>query len=124
MLACAKHLVAGGVPQNGLNGAPADISERTLREVFLLPFACAVKAGVYSVMPAHNEVNGIPCHCDHKLLSKLLREKWGFDGFVVSDWNDIEGLFSVHRVATNRKQADRLAVLAGIDMHMHGGDFF
>ena len=62
VLACAKHLVAGGISDNGLNGAPAEVSERTLHEVFFPPFIRAVQAGVLSAMPAHNEVAGVPCH--------------------------------------------------------------
>ena len=124
VLACAKHLVAGGVPENGLNGAPADVSARTLEEVFLPPFRRAVEAGVETVMPAHNEVNGVPCHGDRRLLTDRLRGAWGFQGLVVSDWMDVERLHTVHRVAGSRAEATRLAVLAGIDVNMHGGDFF
>ena len=71
VLACAKHFVAGGIPYNGLNGAPADVSDRTLQEVFYPPFVKAIEAGVFTIMPAHNEVNGIPCHADKKLLTDL-----------------------------------------------------
>ena len=124
VLACAKHLVGGGAAENGLNGAPAELSERTLREVFYPPFARAVRAGVASVMPAHNEVNGVPCHADAQLLGALLRDTWGFDGFVVSDWNDIARLHTTHRIAESRLEADELAVSAGIDVHMHGAEFF
>lgn len=124
VLACAKHLVAGGVPDNVLNGSAAELSERTLREFFLPPFERTVEAGVFTLMPSHNEVNGVPCHADEQLLNRELRDHWGFKGFVVSDWLDIERLHSVHRVAETRRDADRLAVLAGVDMHMHGGQFF
>jgi beta-glucosidase len=124
VLACTKHLVAGGVPDNVFNGSAAEISERTLREFFLPPFERTIRAGVYTLMPAHNEVNGVPCHADERLLNDELRSTWKFQGFVVSDWLDIERLHSVHRVAETRKDADRMAVLAGVDMHMHGGQFF
>ncbi len=124
VLACAKHLVAGGVADNGLNGAPAELSQRSLHEFFLPPFERAVAAGAYTVMPSHNEVNGVPCHADRALLTDLLRGSWGFDGFVVSDWLDIVRLHTVHRVAETRAAADQLAVDAGVDMHMHGGEFF
>jgi beta-glucosidase len=124
VLACAKHLVAGGSPENGLNGAPAEVSERSLREVYYPPFERAVRMGVYSLMPAHNEVNGIPCHADGPRLTGLLRGEWGFEGLIVSDWNDVAGLHAVHRVADSLKEASRMAVAAGIDMHMHGGGFF
>jgi beta-glucosidase len=124
VLACTKHLVAGGVPDNVFNGSAAELSERTLREFFLPPFERTVQAGVYTLMPSHNEVNGVPCHADDQLLTRELRGGWGFQGFVISDWLDIERLHSVHRVAETRRDADRMAVLAGVDMHMHGGQFF
>lgn len=123
VLACTKHLVAGGVPENVLNGSPAELSERALHEVFLPPFRRTVEAGVFTLMPSHNEVNGVPCHGDERLLRDTLRERWGFGGFVISDWLDIERLHSVHFVAETRKDADRMAVLAGVDMHMHGAQF-
>ncbi|MEY2930637.1 MAG: hypothetical protein RL033_1386 [Pseudomonadota bacterium] len=124
VLACAKHLVAGGTPNNGLNGAPSELSERTLEELYYPSFERCVEAGVFTLMPAHNEVNGIPCHADPDLLTRRLREGWGFRGFVISDWLDVERLRSVHHIAETRADADRLGVLAGIDMHMHGGEFF
>jgi beta-glucosidase len=124
VLACTKHLVAGGVPDNVFNGSAAELSERTLREFFLPPFERTLQAGVYTLMPSHNEVNGVPCHADEQLLTRELRGNWGFQGFVISDWLDIERLHSVHRVAETRRDADRMAVLAGVDMHMHGGQFF
>ena len=123
VLACTKHLVAGGIPNNGLNGAPSELSERTLHELYYPPFERTVKAGVFTLMPSHNEVNGVPCHADQDLLTRRLRQEWGFRGFVISDWLDIERLRSVHHIAETRADADRLAVLAGIDMHMHGGEF-
>jgi beta-glucosidase len=124
VIACTKHMVGGGVPDNVFNGSAAELSERTLREFFLPPFERTVRAGVYTLMPAHNEVNGVPCHADDRLLTQELRQGWGFSGFVVSDWLDIERLHSVHRVAETRADADRMAVLAGVDMHMHGAQFF
>lgn len=124
VLACTKHLVAGGVPDHVLNGSAAELSERTLREFFLPPFERTIEAGVYTLMPSHNEVNGVPCHADDRLLNGQVRGEWGFKGFVVSDWLDIERLHSVHHVAETRRDADRMAVLAGVDMHMHGGQFF
>ena len=124
VLACAKHFIAGGIPINGLNGAPADVSERTLHEIFFPPFQEAVKTGVYSIMPAHNEINGIPCHAHQQYLTDLIRHQWGFGGIYVSDWMDIERLYSVHKVAASEKDADQIAVLAGLDVHMHGPKFF
>ena len=123
VIACAKHFIAGSEPINGLNFSPMDISERTLNEIYLPPYNSAVDAGVFSIMAAHNEVNGIPCHANKKLLTDLIRNKWGFKGFYVSDWLDIERLETLHRVARNFKEAIYIAVDAGIDMHMHGPNF-
>ncbi len=123
VLACAKHLVAGGEPINGINGAPTDISERTLREIFFPSFKAAAEAGVATVMAAHNELNGIPCH-SNKWLFDLLRKDFGFKGFVVSDWMDIERIYTRHKAASSLEGAAMLAVNAGIDMHMHGPKFF
>ena len=123
VIACAKHLIAGSEPINGLNLSPMDISERTLNEIYLPPYKSAVDAGVFSIMAAHNEVNGVPSHSNKKLMSNLIRNEWGFDGFYVSDWLDIERLETLHKVARNFKEAVYLAVDAGIDMHMHGPNF-
>ncbi len=123
VIACAKHLIAGSEPINGLNFSPMDISQRTLNEIFLPPYKSAVNAGVFSIMAAHNEVNGIPSHSNKKLMTNLIRGRWDFKGFYVSDWLDIERLETIHRVARNFKEAVHLAVDAGIDMHMHGPNF-
>ena len=123
VIACAKHLIAGSEPINGLNLSPMDISERTLYEIYLPPYKSAINSGVFSIMAAHNEVNGIPSHSNKKLMSDLIRNQWGFNGFYVSDWLDIERLETLHRVARNFKEAVYLAVDAGIDMHMHGPHF-
>ncbi len=124
ILACAKHFAAGGDPPNGLNAAPMDVSERTVREVYLPPFKAAVDAGAYTVMTAHNEINGVPCHANGWLMNEVLRREFGFVGFVVSDWMDIERLATLHHVAANQKEAVYQTVTAGMDMHMHGPNFF
>lgn len=121
--ACAKHLVAGSEPINGLNVAPTDLSERTLWDIYYPPFKASVDAGVFTAMPAHNEINGIACHASRFLMTDLLRKKWGFKGFYVSDFKDIERLAEVHRVAANQKEAVYKTVVAGMDMHMHGPQF-
>lgn len=125
VVACAKHLIAGGEPSGGLNAAPMDISERKLRELYLPPFIAAVKeAKVGTVMAAHNEVNGIPCHGNKWLLNYLLRDELGFDGFVVSDWMDIERLHSMHHWVPDSTEAFVVSVESGIDMHMLGDKYF
>lgn len=124
VIACAKHLIAGSESVNGLNAAPTDVSKRTLMEVFLPPYRRAIQeADVFSIMAAHNEVNGIPCHMDQWLMTDLLRKEWGFDGFYVSDWNDVSRISSLHFVAEDFKEASYLSVNAGLDMHMHGPFF-
>ena len=125
VIACAKHLIAGGEPFGGLNAAPMDLSERQLREIYLPPFIAAVKdAHVGTVMAAHNEINGIPCHGNSWLLKDLLRDEMGFDGFVVSDWMDIERLYAMHHWAPDSTEAFVRSVEAGIDMHMQGDNYF
>ena len=124
VIACAKHLIGGGESINGLNLAPTDISERTLLEMHLPPYKKAVQEGkVFSIMTAHNEINGVPCHMDKKLMTDVLRNQWGFQGFYVSDWNDVERIHSVHGAAENFKEATMFSVNAGLDMHMHGPQF-
>jgi len=124
VIACAKHFIGGSQPVNGTNGAPADLSERTLREIFFPPFETAVKSGALTFMMAHNEVNGIPCHSNEWLMQEVLKKEWQFKGFIVSDWMDIEHLHDLHQTAINNKDAFCQAVNAGIDMHMHGPQFY
>ncbi|MCD7937499.1 MAG: glycoside hydrolase family 3 C-terminal domain-containing protein [Tannerellaceae bacterium] len=123
VIACAKHFVGGSQPINGINGAPCDISDRTLHEVFLPPFKDCVDAGVFTFMMAHNELNGIPCHVSRYLMTDILRDRWQFDGFVVSDWMDIERVHDKHATAATLDEAYLQSVAHGMDMHMHGPDF-
>lgn len=120
VLACIKHFAGGSQPINGTNGSPTDLSERTLREVFFPPFEAGVQAGAMSLMTAHNELNGIPCHSNEWLMEDVARGEWGFKGFIVSDWMDIEHLYDLHAVAENLKEAFFQSIMAGMDMHMHG----
>ena len=120
VLACIKHFVAGSEPLCGKNVSPADLSERTLREVFFPPFKKGVDAGALSLMVAHNELNGIPCHSNSWLMENVLRKEWKFQGFIVSDWMDVEHLYEVHHTAENLKEAYYQAIMNGLDMHMQG----
>lgn len=123
VIACAKHFVGGSQPVNGINGAPFDASERTLREVFLPPFRACIEAGVHSVMAAHNEVNGHPAHGSKWLLTDLLRGEMGFKGFIVSDWKDVERLVDKHAQVATEVEAFIRSVACGMDMRMHGPVF-
>ena len=124
VLGCVKHFVGGSYAINGTNGAPCDVSERTLREVFFPPFKAAIQqGGDWNVMMSHNELNGIPCHTNIWLMNDVLRKQWGFKGFVVSDWMDIEHCVDQHRTAANNKEAFYQSIMAGMDMHMHGPEW-
>ena len=121
--ACGKHLIAGSEPSNGTNAAPMDVSERTLREVYLPPYKAVVENGVFTLMAAHNELNGIPCHADKNMMTDIMRKEYGFNGFIVSDWMDVERIYDLHHAAPSLEEAFRLTVDAGLDMHMHGPKF-
>ena len=123
VIACAKHFIAGSDPVNGLNSSPMDISDRNLREIYLKPFEKAIDVGVYSIMAAHNELNGVPCHMNKYLMTEVLRKELQFKGFIVSDWMDIERIHTLHKTAKDIKDASFLSVDAGMDMHMHGPYF-
>ena len=124
VLGCVKHFVGGSYAINGTNGAPCDVSERTLREVFFPPFKAAIQqGGDWNVMMSHNELNGIPCHTNRWLMTDVLRKEWKFKGFVVSDWMDIEHCVDQHRTAANNKEAFYQSIMAGMDMHMHGPEW-
>src|SRR5690242_18368078 len=113
-----KHYMGYSFPLTGRDRTPAWIPENYLREYFLPTFETAVKAGARTIMVNSGEINGVPGHINHHVLTDILRTELGFKGFVVSDWQDIKKLVSVWRIAANDKEATRLAVMAGIDMSM------
>ncbi len=119
LLACAKHFAAYGAAQAGRDYNTVDISERTLREIYLPPFHAAVDAGALSVMSGFDELNGIPATANRFLLQQVLRDEWGFPGFVVSDYTAVNELVN-HGIAANEYDADRAALNAGLDMDMQG----
>ncbi|QUB69106.1 glycoside hydrolase family 3 C-terminal domain-containing protein [Prevotella melaninogenica] len=124
VLGCVKHFVGGSYSINGTNGAPCEVSERTLREVFFPPFKAAIQqGGDWNVMMSHNDLNGVPCHTNSWLMTDVLRKEWGFKGFIVSDWMDIEHCVDQHRTAANNKEAFYQSIMAGMDMHMHGPEW-
>ncbi len=123
VLACMKHYMGYSVPLNGKDRTPAWIPERQLRELFLPPFAEAVKAGALTVMINSSEINGIPTHSNYHIITEILKKELGFKGFVVSDWEDIKRLYDRDRVADSPKEAVRMAVMAGVDMSMVPYDY-
>lgn len=130
VIATLKHFAAHGEPESGMNCGPVNVSERVLRETFLKPFKEAVQdAGVVSIMPSYNEIDGIPSHANQWLLNKVLREEWGFNGFLVSDYYAITELFDReathgHHLASDKKEAAKLAVQAGVNMELPEPDCY
>jgi beta-glucosidase len=119
IIATAKHFVADGEPIAGLNGSAYDTSERILHEIHLPPFKAAVEeARVGCIMPAHHSLNGIPCHANAYIMNDILRESYGFDGFVVSDNNDIFNLMNLMHVAKTWTEAARLSLDVGVDTEL------
>src|SRR5258707_6070005 len=116
--ASLKHYMGYSFSFNGRDRTSAWIPENYLREYFLPTFDAAVKPGAHTVMVNSAEINGIPGHVNHHILTDILRDELGFKGFVVSDWEDIKKLVTQWHVAANEKEATRMAVMAGIDMSM------
>jgi len=120
---CMKHYLAYSVPRSGKDRTPAYVPDRELRQYFLKPFATAVEAGTATCMVNSSEINGVPVHSSTFYLKDLLRDELGFEGFVVSDWADIENLYTREMVAKDRREAVKMAVMAGIDMSMVPYDY-
>lgn len=115
---CLKHFWGYGHPASGKDRSPTYLPERLLRQIHLPPFAQAIEAGALSVMLNSGAINGVPAHANYTLISELLKGELGFDGVVISDWEDVRNLVDVHQVAENEKEAVRLAVNAGLDICM------
>jgi beta-glucosidase len=125
VMATMKHFAVHGQPEGGTNTAPGNYSERVIRETFLVPFEAAVKEGhVGSVMASYNEIDGIPSHINHWLLGKVLRQEWGFGGFVTSDGDGLQMLVNTHHVAATKADAARLAIAAGVDYDLSDGSVY
>ncbi len=122
LLATGKHLAAYGAAESGRDYNTAELSEHTLRNVYLPPYRAAHEAGVGTFMASFNEINGVPATADRWLMTEVLRNEWGFKGFVVSDYTGVNELVP-HGVAKDEKHAAELAVNAGIDMDMTGATF-
>ena len=119
-LSTAKHFAAYGAAEAGLDYNTVDMSERTLREVYLPPYKAALDAGALSVMASFNEISGIPATGNRWLMRDVLRGEWKFDGFVVSDYTGDEEMIA-HGYAKDGRDAARIALLAGVDMSMQSG---
>lgn len=120
---CMKHFLGYSMPLSGKDRTPAWISDRELREYFLPTFHTAISAGAKTVMINSGDINGTPVHANYDILTKLLRNELGFKGVAVTDWEDIYKLVNVHRIAKTKKEAVKMAIMAGIDMSMTPNDF-
>ncbi|SDZ86735.1 beta-glucosidase [Arachidicoccus rhizosphaerae] len=121
--ACLKHFMGYSMPLSGHDRTPAWIPERELREYFLPQFKSAIDHGALTVMVNSGEINGVPVHANHHILTDILKGELRFKGFAVSDWQDIEYLWQRHHVAKDNKDAVKIAVNAGIDMSMVPVDY-
>ncbi|MEM1178737.1 MAG: glycoside hydrolase family 3 N-terminal domain-containing protein [Acidobacteriota bacterium] len=119
VMATLKHMTGHGQPESGTNIGPAQISERTLREMFFPPFERAVQeAGAMSVMASYNEIDGVPSHVNSWLLEDVLRDEWGFTGFVVADYFAVIQLMELHGVVGDLAEAAAQSLAAGVDIEL------
>jgi beta-glucosidase len=117
ILACAKHFVGYGAAEGGREYNTSEISERTLRDVYLPPFHAAVEAGVGTIMSAFDSLDGVPASANAFTLTQVLRDEWKFKGFVDSDWTAVREVI-LHGIALDESSAARKSFLAGVDMDM------
>lgn len=117
-----KHYLGYGAPRTGKDRTPAYISPSDLREKFFEPYKACIEAGALTVMVNSGSINGRPVHANHELLTKWLKEDLGWDGMIVTDWADINNLYTRECVAANKKDAIEMAINAGIDMSMEPYD--
>ena len=115
LAACAKHYIGYGASEGGRDYASTEISDYSLYNDYLPPFRAAVEAGVQTVMSSFNDINGEPVSGSYRLLTKLLKEELGFEGFIVSDWDAVQQLIA-QGVAAGEKEAARIAFSAGVDV--------
>jgi beta-glucosidase len=120
-----KHFAGHGQPEGGKNIAPVDLPERTFRETHLYPFEIVVKrANAQSIMASYNEWDGVPNHVNHKLLTDILRDEWGFNGYVMSDGGGMSVTVRDHHAAADSAESGILSVMAGIDFDLSSGGCF
>ena len=120
-----KHFAGHGQPEGGRNIAPINCSEREFRESHLYPFEIAVKKGnAQSIMVSYNEWDGVPNHISHRLLTEILRDEWGFDGFVMSDGGGLDVTHRVHKAAKDSAESGILSMLAGVDYDLSSSGCF
>jgi beta-glucosidase len=125
VMCTAKHFAAYSITTAGVNLSPAEIGERELRSMILPPFKAAVQqANIYSVMPAYNEIDGVPAHANSFLLNEVLRNEWGFTGFTFSDYDGLIMLNTFHKVAKDKETAAVMGLRAGVDLESPQPDVY
>jgi beta-glucosidase len=125
VLATGKHMVGHGVPEGGRNTGPAHLGRRELADAFLWPFEAAVRGtGLGSMMHAYDDLDGVPCVASHELFTTILRDRWGFEGMVVSDYLGITHLVTLHRMADDLADAAGMALHAGVDVELPATDAY
>ncbi len=125
VMCTAKHFAAYSITTAGINLSPAEIGERELRSMILPPFKAVVQqANIYSVMPAYNEIDGIPAHANNFLLNQILRKEWGFTGYVFSDYDGLIMLNTFHKVAKDKETAAVMGLKAGVDLESPQPDVY
>ncbi len=122
MAACVKHFAAYGAGEAGRDYNRVDMSMQRLWEEYMPPYKACIDAGARAIMPAFNDINGVPCTANPWLLRDILREKWGFDGLVISDSNAIAECVD-HGLAEEKRDAAKQAILAGMDMDMSSNSY-
>ena len=122
ILACVKHYAGYGGAEGGRDYNTVDFSERTFRDIYLPPYKAGVEAGAHTLMASFNEIGGIPASGSKYLLNDILRDEWGFKGFVVSDWNSIGEMIN-HGFASDLKHAGEISLNAGLDMDMESRSY-
>ncbi len=119
VLATGKHMVGHGLAEGGLNQAPVHVGPREMRDEQLFPFEAAIReTGLATIMPAYCDVDSVPCHASSELLTGILRDEWGFDGIVASDYTGIEMLATQHAMTSDTAAAAALALRAGVDLEL------
>jgi len=125
VMCTAKHFAAYSITTAGVNLSPAEIGERELRSIILPPFKAAVQqANIYSVMPAYNEIDGVPAHANSFLLNEVLRKEWGFTGYTFSDYDGLIMLNTFHKVAKDKETAAVMGLKAGVDLESPQPDVY
>jgi beta-glucosidase len=125
VMCTGKHFAAYSKPIAGINLAPAEIGERELRSMFLAPFRDVVQsANIAAIMPSYNEIDGIPAHSNEFLLKQVLRQEWGFKGYVFSDYGGLSQLYDFHKIAKTKSEAALLGITAGVDLEAARPDIY